>query len=136
MERRSAHIRQVPGICVSYYYFGSGTFPEKSGEHISHTESDTGKGRFLGDTEATLRRIGDIAVPHTMHELVRRTTSFVQATGRSSITRSTNANRSTDFQSTMLCNGLDHDSDLSRKHGLDALLSLAMCVRAHLKCKS
>jgi hypothetical protein len=59
------------GYACSSYYFGSGAFPEKSGEHISRIESDTGKGRFLGDTEATLRRIGDIAVPHTMHELVQ-----------------------------------------------------------------
>jgi hypothetical protein len=46
-------------VCSSYYY-GSGAFPEKSGEHISPIESDAGKGQFIADTEAELRRIGDI----------------------------------------------------------------------------
>jgi hypothetical protein len=59
------------GYACSSYYFGSGAFPERSGEHISRIESDAGKGRFLADTETTLRRIGDIAVPHTMYELVQ-----------------------------------------------------------------
>jgi hypothetical protein len=59
------------GYACSSYYYGSGAFPERSGEHISPIESDAGKGRFLADTEATLRRIGDIAVPHTMYELVQ-----------------------------------------------------------------
>jgi hypothetical protein len=59
------------GYACSSYYFGSGAFPERGGEHISRIESDAGKGRFLADTEATLRRIGDIAVPHTMYELVQ-----------------------------------------------------------------
>jgi hypothetical protein len=56
--------------CSSYYY-GSGAFEEKSGVHISPIKSDEGKRRFLADTGATLRRIGDIAVPHTMYELVQ-----------------------------------------------------------------
>lgn len=59
------------GYACSSYYFGSGAFAERGGDHISRIESDAGKGRFLADTEATLRRIGDIAVPHTMYELVQ-----------------------------------------------------------------
>ncbi len=59
------------GYACSSYYYGSGAFLERGGEHISLIESDDGKARFLADTEATLRRIGDIAVPHIMYELVQ-----------------------------------------------------------------
>jgi hypothetical protein len=61
--------------CLEYacatYFFGTGAFPEQNAIHVSPIRTNAGKRRFLADTEVTLRRIGDIAVPHTMHELVQ-----------------------------------------------------------------
>jgi hypothetical protein len=59
------------GYACSSYYFGSGAFPERNGEHVAPIRSDAGKSRFISDTETILRRIGDVAVPHTMYELVQ-----------------------------------------------------------------
>src|ERR1700761_8334186 len=52
--RRSAHIRQVPGICVLVVLLRLRSLSGNGGVHISRIESDAGKGRFLADTEATL----------------------------------------------------------------------------------
>lgn len=61
--------------CLEYacssYYFGSGAFPQSNGDYVAPIQSDIGKRRFIADTGTTLRRIGDIAVPHTMYELVQ-----------------------------------------------------------------
>lgn len=59
------------GYACSSYYFGSGAFPERNGDHVAPIRSDAGKRRFISDTETILRRIGDVAVPHTMYELVQ-----------------------------------------------------------------
>jgi hypothetical protein len=59
------------GYACSSYYFGSGAFPARTGDHVGPIRSDAGKSRFISDTETILRRIGDVAVPHTMYELVQ-----------------------------------------------------------------
>lgn len=87
-EALEAHFQLAPGMqnemredglsyakCLEYacasYYYGSGAFLEKSKVHISPLETGEGKRRFLADTQTTLRRFGDIAVPHTMYNLVQ-----------------------------------------------------------------
>jgi hypothetical protein len=59
------------GYACSSCYFGSGAFPERNGNHIAPIQSNAGKERFIADMGTTLQRIGDIAVPHTMYELVQ-----------------------------------------------------------------
>jgi hypothetical protein len=61
--------------CLEYgcasLYFGSGAFQEKNSDGVSPVLTDAGKRNFLRDVESSLRRLGDIAEPHTVYELVQ-----------------------------------------------------------------
>ncbi len=52
-------------------YFGSGAHNEKNLVNASPILTDAGKGKFVKDVQQMLGRLGDIAVPHTVYELVR-----------------------------------------------------------------
>jgi hypothetical protein len=66
---------QTLAKCLSYacsnFYFGSGAFPESNMPNTSTIKTAAGKERFIRDTEAILRRIGDVPVAHTTYELVQ-----------------------------------------------------------------
>lgn len=61
--------------CLEYacanLFFGSGAFQEKNGDGISPVLTDAGKKAFVHDVAPLLRRIGDIAIPHTIYQLVQ-----------------------------------------------------------------
>jgi hypothetical protein len=61
--------------CLEYgcasLYFGSGAFQEKNSDGVSPVLTDDGKRNFVHDVGASLRRLGDIAEPHTVYELVQ-----------------------------------------------------------------
>jgi hypothetical protein len=61
--------------CMEYgcasLFFGSGAFGEKHSDGVSPVLTDAGKRDFVHDVEASLRRLGDIAIPHTIYELVQ-----------------------------------------------------------------
>jgi hypothetical protein len=61
--------------CLEYacapLYFGSGAHNEKNLDRASPILTDTGKRKFVKDVQQMLSRLGDIAVPHTVYELVR-----------------------------------------------------------------
>jgi hypothetical protein len=61
--------------CLEYgcasLYFGSGAFQEKNSDGVSPVLTDAGKRNFICDMESSLRRLGDIAEPHTVYELVQ-----------------------------------------------------------------
>jgi hypothetical protein len=52
-------------------YFGSGAHNEKDLVNASPILTDAGKGKFVKDVRQMLSRLGDIAIPHTVYELVR-----------------------------------------------------------------
>jgi len=52
-------------------FFASGAHNEKNLVHASPILTDAGKGRFVKDVQRMLRRLGDIAIPHTVYELVQ-----------------------------------------------------------------
>lgn len=61
--------------CLEYacasLYFGSGAFRENNIDHASPILTDVGKGKFVKDIHQMLKRLGDIAIPHTVYELVQ-----------------------------------------------------------------
>ena len=61
--------------CLEYacasLYFCSGAFPVNNREHASPILTDAGKQRFVNDFQQMLKRLGDIAIPHTVYELVQ-----------------------------------------------------------------
>lgn len=70
-QREAVTYAKCLDYACSSYYFGSGAFLERGADRVAPIQSDTGKRRFIADTGTTLRRIGDIAVPHTMYKLVQ-----------------------------------------------------------------
>lgn len=52
-------------------YFCSGAFRENNLDSASHILTDQGKQQFLKDVQGMLSRLGDIAIHHTVHELVQ-----------------------------------------------------------------
>jgi hypothetical protein len=52
-------------------YFGSGAHNEKTLVNASPILTDVGKGKFVKDVQQMLSRLGDVAIPHTVYELVR-----------------------------------------------------------------
>jgi len=61
--------------CLEYgcatLFFGSGAFQEKNSDGVSPVLTDAGKKNFVHDVESLLRRLGDIAIPLTIYELVQ-----------------------------------------------------------------
>jgi hypothetical protein len=61
--------------CLEYacasLFFASGAFRESNMGNTSPVLTDAGKGNFVRDFEPMLRRLGDIAIPHTIYELVQ-----------------------------------------------------------------
>ena len=66
----AAHVHNLEYACASLFY-GSGAHDEKNLVHASPIVTDAGKRRFADDVQQMLKRIGDIAIPHTVYELVR-----------------------------------------------------------------
>ena len=52
-------------------YFGSGAHNEKNLQNASPVLTDAGKKQFVKDVEQMLSRLGDIAIPHTVYQLIR-----------------------------------------------------------------
>lgn len=57
-------------VCASLF-FASGAHSEKNLVHTSPILTINGKCRFVKDVQQMLRRLGDIAMPHTVYELVQ-----------------------------------------------------------------
>jgi hypothetical protein len=61
--------------CLEYacasLFFGSGAFRENNLDHASPVVTDAGKRKFVKDIQPMLSRLGDIAIPHTVYELVQ-----------------------------------------------------------------
>jgi hypothetical protein len=61
--------------CLDYacgcLFYAPGAFPERNTPNTTPIKSETGKERFVTDLRPTLERIGTIASPHTMWQLVQ-----------------------------------------------------------------
>lgn len=70
VAEEEAHVKNLEYACASFF-FGSGTHQESGMPHASPIMTDGGKGRCAKDAERMFKRIGDVAIPHTVYELVR-----------------------------------------------------------------
>jgi hypothetical protein len=52
-------------------YFGSGAHNEKNLQNASPVLTDAGKKQFVKNVQQMLSRLGDIAIPHTVYQLIR-----------------------------------------------------------------
>lgn len=66
----AAHVHNLEYACASLFY-GSGAHDEKNLVRASPIVTDAGKRKFADDVQQMLKRIGDIAIPHTVYELVK-----------------------------------------------------------------
>ncbi|MGB9072400.1 MAG: hypothetical protein WCC22_06985 [Terriglobales bacterium] len=79
LDSEDRQIKQSDGMafakCLDYacasLFFGSGAFREPNFTNSSVIRSAAGKARFLADVRSILERLGDVASPHTIYELLQ-----------------------------------------------------------------
>jgi hypothetical protein len=69
-DEAASYVHCLEYACASLY-FGSGAFRENNIDHASPILTDAGKGKFVQDALQMLKRLGDVAIPHTVYELVQ-----------------------------------------------------------------
>jgi hypothetical protein len=79
LPAKSQKVKHDDGLryakCLEYacqsFFFCSGAFRERNPGHDAPILTDAGKQGFVNDVQPMLRRLGDVAISHTVYELVQ-----------------------------------------------------------------